>query len=173
MDPEFLSPDQEHQHDNSVSSKGFNLGADEQLDLQRLMQWINVLITSHSLNLFRYKGVIAVKGMDRKYVFQGVHMLYGGDFAADWGDAPRKSCFCFIGKHVNKMGIEAGFRNCIAAPLRWQVGQRVKANVSSGYEPGTVIKCWDQGNAYRVRLDTNVEVWAPIDVDNFIIVPGL
>ena len=31
-------------------------------------------------DLFRYKGVLAVKGMDDKYVFQGVHMVYDGDF---------------------------------------------------------------------------------------------
>ena len=31
-------------------------------------------------NLFRYKGVLAVKGIDEKYVFQGVHMLFGGRF---------------------------------------------------------------------------------------------
>jgi len=168
MDDEFLNTDAEHQHDSTVNSIGFNLNENEQINLFALQQFIGNLIQEHSNELFRYKGVIAVKGMDKKYVFQGVHMLYMGDFAADWGDAPRKSCFCFIGKHVNKMGIEAGFRNCIAAPLRWQVGQRVKANVSTGYEAGTVIKCWDQGNAYRVRLDDNVEVWAPIDVDNFI-----
>ena len=29
-------------------------------------------------DLFRYKGVLAVKGMDQKFVFQGVHMLFGG-----------------------------------------------------------------------------------------------
>ena len=34
-------------------------------------------------DLFRYKGVLAVKGMDQKFVFQGVHMLFGGGFSSE------------------------------------------------------------------------------------------
>ena len=36
-------------------------------------------------DLFRYKGVLAVKGMDKKFVFQGVHMLFGGNFSEEIG----------------------------------------------------------------------------------------
>merc|ERR1719150_610829 len=96
-------------------------------------------------------------------------MLFGGDFAAKWGEnEERKSVFCFIGKNLDKMNLKQGFMNCVAAPLRWDVGQRVKANVRDGFQPGTIIKLWDEGNAYRVRLDVGVEVWAPIDDDRFV-----
>jgi len=172
MDPEFMDIDAEHQHDNSVSSVGFKFGADQELDLQRLMQWINELITKYSLDLFRYKGVIAVKGMENKYVFQGVHMLFGGDFAKPWGTDERKSCFCFIGKNIGRMNLKEGFEACIAKPLRWGVGQKVSARTQEGYTPGKVIKCWDEGNAYRIRLEggdnDGLEVWAPIDDDRFV-----
>lgn len=169
MDPEFMDTNAEHQHDESVSSIGFNFGPDQQLDLQRLMQWINTLISKYSLDLFRYKGVIAVKGMENKYVFQGVHMLFGGDFAKQpWGDAERKSCFCFIGKNIGRMKLKEGFEACIAQPLRWGVNKKVSARTSDGYTKGTIIKTWDEGNAYRIRLDDGVEVWAPIDDDRFV-----
>jgi len=168
MDPEFLDTNAEHIHDQSVSSLGFNLNADQQLDLQKLMLWIQKLIRDHSLNLFRYKGVIAVRGMDRKYVFQGVHMLYGGDFAKPWGDAERKSCFCFIGKDIGAMNLKEGFEACIAKPLRWKVDQTVKARTSDGWTNGVVIKEWDEGNAYRIRLHNGTEVWAPIDDDRYV-----
>jgi len=168
MDDEFLNTDTEHQHDSTVSSVGFNFGAEEQLDLQKLMQWINTLITNFSLDLFRYKGVIAVKGMSKKYVFQGVHMLYGGDFAQPWGDAEKKSCFCFIGRHIEKMNLEQGFRNCIAQPLRWKVDQLVEARTSDGWTNGKIIALWNEGNAYRIRLHNGVEVWAPVDDDRFV-----
>jgi len=169
MDPEFMDINAEHQHDESVSSIGFNFGPDQQLDLQRLMQWINTLISKYSLDLFRYKGVIAVKGMENKYVFQGVHMLFGGDFAKQpWGDAERKSCFCFIGKNIGRMKLKEGFEACIAQPLRWGVNKKVSARTSDGYTKGTIIKTWDEGNAYRIRLDDGVEVWAPIDDDRFV-----
>eukprot|EP00493_Phyllostaurus_siculus_P016786 UN17043 len=95
-------------------------------------------------------------------------MLYGGDFAAPWGDQPRKSVFCFIGKNIDQMKIKEGFESCIATELRWKVGHRVKARVHSGFEPGQIIKVWDEGNAYRIRLDDGVEVWAPDDHDRFV-----
>jgi len=170
MDPEFLDIDAEHQHDSSVSSIGFNLTADQHINMFKLERFIGNLLQNHANNLFRYKGVVSVAGMDKKWIFQGVHMLFMGDFAADWGDAPRNSCFCFIGKNIEEMNLEAGFRACIAKNLRWGVGKRVQARVEGGFSPGTVIKIWDQGNAYRIRLDKdNVEVWAPIDDDRFVI----
>jgi len=151
------------------SSIGFNLEPNQQINMFKLNQFIGSLLRNHANNLFRYKGVVAVKGMPNKWIFQGVHMLFMGDFAAAWGDAPRKSCFCFIGKDIHEMGLEEGFRNCIVKDLRWGVGDRCKARVQSGFEPGTIIKTWDEGHAYRIRLDGDdgIEVWAPIDDNAF------
>jgi len=169
MDENFLNVDEEHVHDQRVSSIGFVLTEDQQINLFMLQRWIGTLIQKYNLELFRYKGVIAVKGMDQKFVFQGVHMLFGGDFAANWGpNETRKSVFCFIGKDLAKMGIKEGFEACIAKPVRWKVGHRVECRIRDGYSPGTIIKLWDEGNAYRVRLDQGMEVWAPIDEDVFV-----
>ena len=61
--------------------------------------------------------------------------------------------------------------------LRFKVGDTVKARVGSrkgsdaeGYHVGTVLKAWDQGNAYRVELqdEEKTNVWGPIDEDKFI-----
>jgi len=157
-----------HVHDQSVGSIGFTLGEDQQISMFRLKMFIGELIQNNNEDLYRYKGVIAVKGFDRKYIFQGVHMLYGGDFAAPWGNQERKSVFCFIGKNIDQMKIKEGFERCIAPKLRWKVGHRVRACVQTGFEPGTVIKVWDDGNAYRIRLDDGVEVWAPDDDDKYV-----
>ena len=43
--------------------------------------------------------------------------------------------------------------------------QKVEAMVHGGFKQGVVIKVRDKGNAYRIRLDTGVEVWAPKDRD--------
>jgi G3E family GTPase len=169
MDEGFLDEDAEHVHDDRVSSVGFVLDENQQINLFKLQNYISYLLQKHNEDLFRYKGVIAVKGQDQKYVFQGVHMLFGGDFAAPWGDQPRKSVFCFIGKNLKTMDLKKGFMNCIAQDLRFKIGQKVKANVANGFTPGQVVKLWDQGNAYRVRLCTGIEVWAPIDDDRFIL----
>jgi len=168
MEPEFLNGDEEHVHDQRVSSIGFVLEANQQIELFKLQDWISTLIRDFNQDLFRYKGVIAVKGREKKFVFQGVHMLFGGDFAAEWGDQERKSVFCFIGKNLDKMGIKEGFMNCIAKPLRFEVGTKVEANIAQGFSEGRILKQWDEGNAYRIRLNVGVEVWAPIDDDRFV-----
>lgn len=49
-----------------------------------------------------------------------------------------------------------------------RAGDAVRARVESGFEPGTVIKVWDEGNAYRIKLDSGVDVWAPIDDMRFV-----
>jgi len=170
LTPDFEKTYAEAQCDRTVRSIGFNLNPDEQLNIFKFQAFIRRLIGKHADDLFRYKGVIAMKGHPNKYVFQGVHMLFMGDFAAPWGDEDeRKSCFCFIGRNVNFMNIENGFRACIAKPLRFGIGQRVQARV--GHEAvvsGEIIRTWENGNAYRVKLDNGEQVWAPMDDDHFV-----
>jgi G3E family GTPase len=168
MDEEFLNPEQEHVHDQSVGSEGWII--EEPLVLYKLESWIGKLMQEYNTDLFRYKGVIDVLGKDKKFLFQGVHMLFGGDFQGEWDPKEkRKSMFCFIGRNLKRMNLEEGFRACIAKPLRFAVGAKVKARVSSGYMEGTVLKQWDEGNAYRIRLRNGTEVWGPHDDDNFVI----
>jgi len=179
MDPNFLgaqtnphghgaSKIKPHVHDHSVTSEGWII-TEGPLILHKLQSWISELMQKYNNELYRYKGVIEIAGKDEKFLFQGVHMLFGGDFQGKWGpNEERKSMFCFIGKNLKEMDLEKGFRECIASPLRFQVGSKVKARVSSGYEPGTIIKLWDEGNAYRIKLHTGVEVWGPIDNDTFV-----
>jgi G3E family GTPase len=50
---------------------------------------------------FRYKGVLAVMGHEEKFVFQGVHMLFDGNFSECWREGEkRESKFVFIGKDL-------------------------------------------------------------------------
>ena len=79
MDPEFLDTDAEHEHDQRVTSVSSKF--EGELNVNKLHDWIGSLMRDKSEDLFRYKGVLAVKGMEEKYVFQGVHMLFGGNFS--------------------------------------------------------------------------------------------
>ena len=57
----------------------------------------------------------------------------------------------------------------VTGELRFKVGSRVKCRVDSGWAEGVVLKIWDDGNPYRVRLNKDkVEVWAPLDEDVYI-----
>lgn len=168
FDPEFLDEDQEHQHDETVSSTAVKL--DTEVNIMMLERWIQRLITEDGANLYRYKGVIAVKGMDKKFVFQGVGMLFSGNFEGNWKpNEKRESRFVFIGKNLDMKLLRAGFEACsVAEKLRFDVGTSVKANTGT-WETGKVIKQWDDGNAYRIRIDgSGQEVWAPVDVDGYV-----
>ena len=83
MDPEFLDTDAEHEHDQRVTSISSRF--DGELNVNKLSRWVGALMQEKGEDLFRYKGVLAVKGTDEKFVFQGVHMLFGGDFSRNIG----------------------------------------------------------------------------------------
>merc|ERR1712146_413102 len=130
FDPEFLDEDQEHMHDESVSS--VSAKCSDPVNLAMLETWISRLIQVDGANLYRYKGVIAVKGVDEKFIFQGVGMLFSGGFdKTKWRqDEKRESRFVFIGKNLDAEFYREGFNACkVDRPLRFPLGTKVKANV--------------------------------------------
>ena len=172
MDPEFLDTDAEHEHDQNVTSISSKFKGE--LNVNKLERWIGELMQTKAEDLFRYKGVLAVKGMDQKFVFQGVHMLFGGDFSREiglWKDGDDRECrFVFIGRDLDHQELEAGLLECKAEELRFGVGDIVYANIGE-FTKGKILKCWDQGNPYRVEIqnDERTNVWVPIDNDNYVL----
>ena len=172
MDPEFLDTDSEHEHDQNVTSISSRFKGE--LNVNKLESWIGELMQTKAEDLFRYKGVLAVKGMDQKFVFQGVHMLFGGDFSQEiglWKDGEDRECrFVFIGRDLDHPELEAGLLDCKAEELRFKVGDTVYANIGE-FTKGKILKCWDQGNPYRVEIQNKerTNVWVPIDNDNYIL----
>ncbi|GMI03952.1 hypothetical protein TrLO_g6707 [Triparma laevis f. longispina] len=170
MDPEFLDTEGEHEHDPSVSSIAFKF--DGYLNMHKLSELISDIIQNMGANLFRYKGVLNVAGMREKFVFQGVGMLFSGNFESEWAQGEKRECrFVFIGKDLNKKTLTDGFMACKCDDkLRFMVGDSVTANGPKGWTPGKIIKLWDEGNPYRVELQDGegTNVWAPVDVDSFV-----
>ena len=171
MDPEFLDTESEHEHDQRVTSISSKFeGA---LNVNRLDAWIRKLVANKAFDLFRYKGVLAVKGMDQKFVFQGVHMLFSGNFSADiapWQDGEVRECrFVFIGRDLDHEALKAGLMECKAEELRFKEGDLVYANVGQ-FAPGRIVKCWDEGHPYRVEMmnEERNNVWVPIDTDKYV-----
>lgn len=166
MEPDFLSSDSEHQHDTTVSS--LCIVDPTPLSSALLERWIGTLLREYGEHLFRYKGIINVQGMDQRFVFQGIHMLFKGSFTTCWEpNEDRTSKLVFIGRNLPVERLEAEFKECSAKPLRWAVGTQVYANVGE-FTLGVIIRQWDEGNAYRVRLVDGRDVWAPIDEDAFV-----
>lgn len=68
FEPEFLTDlDAEHQHDETVSSVSVKF--EGELLVVGLEMWIEDLMRTKGADLFRYKGVLAVKGEKDKYRF--------------------------------------------------------------------------------------------------------
>ena len=171
MDPEFLDTEAEHEHDDRVTSTSYRFAGE--LNVNKLQSWIGKLMREQGEDLFRYKGVLAVKGMDAKFVFQGVHMLFGGDFSEEiglWKKGEERECrFVFIGRDLDPEALQQGLMACQAEKLRFKRGDTVYANIGE-FTKGKILKCWDEGNPYRVEIqnEEKTNVWVPIDNDNYV-----
>jgi G3E family GTPase len=113
MDDAFLADSHDHQHDNRVSSVGFDVPGE--VVQQKLNSWISWLLKEKGVDLFRSKGVLAVKGMKQKFVFQAIHMLFANSQEGEWKEGEERRCkMVFIGKHLDREELSKGFMQCIA-----------------------------------------------------------
>ena len=112
LDPEFLT-DIAHEHHDEVES--FVFKSDRPFDGTKLEQFLSGMIQVYGPDLLRYKGVLWMKGNPRRVVFQGVHMMMGGDMGKPWLKTEKKrSILVFIGKGLPKDLFLAGLEECLA-----------------------------------------------------------
>lgn len=103
----------QHQHEPGVAS--FAVTADAELGVEAFQAWIDELTAEQADNLYRMKGIVAVKGDARRYVFQGVHSLTELRAAQPWGNGERRrSKIVFIGKDLDPQALDARFQACLA-----------------------------------------------------------
>jgi len=112
LDPEFLT-DSHHEHHDEVES--FVFKSDKPFDGDKLEQFLSGMIQVYGPDLLRYKGVLWMKGKPQRVVFQGVHMMMGGDMGKPWAKGEKKSStLIFIGKKLPKDLFIAGLEECLA-----------------------------------------------------------
>jgi G3E family GTPase len=112
LDPQFLT-DTAHEHHDEVES--FVFRSDKPFNGDKLEQFLSGMIQLHGPDLLRYKGVLWMKGNPRRVVFQGVHMMMGGDLGKPWGKSEKKSSIMvFIGRKLPKDLFIAGLEECLA-----------------------------------------------------------
>ena len=74
------------------------------------------MLQTQGVDILRAKGILDVKGEERRLVFQAVHMILEGDFQGPWKPTDnRYSRLVFIGRNLDEAGLRAGFESCIAA----------------------------------------------------------
>jgi len=101
-----------HTHNDAVGSVGISAPGD--LDGTKLNTWISELLRTKGGDIYRMKGVLAVKGSNKRLVFQGVHMLFDAKFDREWGADPRQNTLVFIGKNLDRSALNEAFKACLA-----------------------------------------------------------
>ena len=77
--------------------------------------FLGAIVQVYGPKLLRYKGVLFMKGSDRKVIFQGVHQLMGSDVGPPWAPGEkRESRMVFIGINLPRDVIVQGLEQCLA-----------------------------------------------------------
>jgi G3E family GTPase len=133
IDPEFLNADphahehhdhdhehgehcdhpHHHAHDDDV--KSFVFRSDKAFNPAKLEEFLGAIVQVYGPKMLRYKGVLNMKGTDRKVVFQGVHQLMGSDLGPKWAAGEKKtSKMVFIGLDLPKDIFLSGWEQCLS-----------------------------------------------------------
>ncbi len=100
-----------HEHDQSVTSVG--LREENPLERMRFQYWLQNLLNTRGQDIFRFKGVLNVQGMDGRVVAQGVHMISSMALDRPWeDDEPRISEMVFIGRNLDAEELRSGLSGC-------------------------------------------------------------
>ena len=100
-----------HHHDDDV--KSFVYRARRPFDPAKLEDFLGAIVQIYGPKMYRYKGVLDMKGTNRKVIFQGVHQLMGSDLGPEWGkDEERESKMVFIGVELPREILEQGLKQC-------------------------------------------------------------
>ena len=101
----------QHEHDDEVGSIAIECDGD--VDEEKLNSWLSKLLSEKGIDIFRMKGFLSIKGDSRRFVFQGVHMLFNGQPDRSWDDLPRRNQLIFIGRNLDEQGMRQGFKDCL------------------------------------------------------------
>lgn len=127
IDPDFLKDDDHHHHDHEHGEhcdhpshahdhathgrhhhheddvKSFVFKSDRPFDPAKLEDFLGAIVNIYGPRMLRYKGVLYMKGTERKVIFQGVHQLMGSDLGPAWAEGEaRMSKMVFIGIDLPK-----------------------------------------------------------------------
>ena len=111
IEPDFLG-EHEHEHDATVTSVAIvESGA---IDGNKFSDWIGELLRTQGPNIFRTKGILNRAGDNKRFVFQGVHMLFDGRPDRPWkATETPKNELVFIGRNLNETQLREDFRKCL------------------------------------------------------------
>ncbi len=102
----------DHEHDDEVTSVGIRFAGD--LHMDRLNEWMRDLLATKGPDIYRSKGVLSIRHVPNRIVFQGVHMLFDFQPERPWGPDPRVNTLVFIGRNLDRRELTEGIQSCLA-----------------------------------------------------------
>ena len=94
--------------------KSFAFKSDRAFNPAKLEDFLGSIVQVYGPKMLRYKGVLNMKGSERKVVFQGVHQLMGSDLGPKWLPGEKKqSKMVFIGIDLPRDILLQGLEGCL------------------------------------------------------------
>ena len=101
----------DHEHDDEIRSVAVEAEGD--VNVAALDVWLGKLSRSQDPKLLRMKGIIAVPGDPRRFVFNGVRQMVDVRPEQPWGSDQRFNRVVFIGRGLDATALQRDFRACL------------------------------------------------------------
>lgn len=106
--------DHPHHHHHNDDVKSFVFRSHKAFNPAKLEDFLGSIVQIYGPRMLRYKGVLNMKGTERKVIFQGVHQLMGSDLGPKWMPGEkRQSKMVFIGIDLPGDVFQQGLAQCL------------------------------------------------------------
>lgn len=93
-----------------------SLNVDGPLDEERFGEWVESELAPVEARLLRLKGIVAIEGLDRRVIVQGVGPSVEVEVGEPWGDAAQRSRMVVLGLGLDAAALESSFATCAVSP---------------------------------------------------------
>ena len=104
------APASDKPHRHEIETISFEIPGE--LDANRFSQWLQLFMVSHTGDLFRAKGILALQAVPERMVFQCVHGIFRLSLGQPWVMVNRRSQLVFIGRNLRRADILSGLEAC-------------------------------------------------------------
>ncbi len=108
-------PTHNHKPPHSDDIGAFVFKSNKPFDPERLEEFLGGVVQVYGPDLLRYKGILYMKGINRRMLFQGVHMMMGAEPGKPWLASEKKNTkMVFIGRKLPQDIFTKGLEQCLA-----------------------------------------------------------
>ena len=109
------NPAHNHKPPHNDDIGAFVFKSNKPFDPERLEEFLGGVVQVYGTDLLRYKGILYMKGINRRMLFQGVHMMMGAEPGKPWLASEKKNTkMVFIGRKLPQDIFTKGLEQCLA-----------------------------------------------------------